>query len=56
MTEEAYANPMFVEDVVRKVSQEALKHEDIEWFSVSVESFESIHKHSAYAFVDSSYL
>ena len=53
VTEEAYANPMFVEDVVRKVSQKALEHEDIEWFSVSVESFESIHKHSAYAFVNS---
>ena len=54
VTEEAYANPMFVEDVVRKVSQQALEHEDIDWFSVEVESFESIHKHSAYAFVDSS--
>lgn len=54
VTEEAYANPMFVEDVVRKVSQKALEHDEIEWFSVGVESFESIHKHSAYAFVDSS--
>ena len=53
VTEEAYANPMFVEDVVRMVSQKALSHPDIEWFSVGVESFESIHKHSAYAFVDS---
>lgn len=54
VTEEAYANPMFVEDVVRKVSQKVLEHGDIDWFSVGVESFESIHKHSAYAFVDSS--
>ncbi len=54
VTEQAYARPMFVEDVVRKVSQEALAHPDIDWFSVSVESFESIHKHSAYAYVDSS--
>lgn len=53
VTEEAYAKPMFVEDVVRMVSQKALQHPDIEWFSVGVESFESIHKHSAYAFVDS---
>jgi len=53
VTEEAYANPMFVEDVVRMVSQLALQHPDIEWFSVGVESFESIHKHSAYAYVDS---
>ena len=53
VTEQAYANPMFVEDVVRMVAQKALAHPDIGWFSVGVESFESIHKHSAYAFVDS---
>lgn len=53
VTEEAYNNPMFVEDVVRKVAETARKHPDITWFSVGVESFESIHKHSAYAFVDS---
>ncbi|MCI5212791.1 MAG: GTP cyclohydrolase I FolE2 [Candidatus Electrothrix sp. ATG2] len=53
VTEEAYANPMFVEDVVRKVAQKAKNHKSIGWFSVSVESFESIHKHSAYAYVDS---
>jgi len=53
VTEQAYENPMFVEDVVRKVAELAKGHEDIYWFSVSAESFESIHKHSAYAFVDS---
>ena len=53
VTEQAYNNPMFVEDVVRKVALRALEHPDISWFSVGVESFESIHKHSAYAYVDS---
>lgn len=53
VTEQAYNNPMFVEDVVRKVAVSALAHPDITWFSVGVESFESIHKHSAYAYVDS---
>lgn len=53
VTEEAYKNPMFVEDAVRRVAELALKHDNIYWFSVGVESFESIHKHSAYAFVDS---
>jgi GTP cyclohydrolase I len=53
VTEKAYANPMFVEDVVRMVAQKAFVHPDIGWFSVGVESFESIHKHSAYAYVDS---
>lgn len=53
VTERAYENPMFVEDVVRKVATSALDDEKITWFSASVESFESIHKHSAYAYVDS---
>ncbi len=53
VTEKAYNNPMFVEDVVRKVATSALAHPDITWFSASVESFESIHNHSAYAYVDS---
>ncbi len=53
VTEAAYTHPMFVEDVARKVAQQALQNPDIAWFSVGVESFESIHKHSAYAFVDS---
>ena len=44
---------MFVEDVVRKVAVLALENPDILWFSAGVESFESIHKHSAYAYVDS---
>ncbi|MFP3983464.1 MAG: GTP cyclohydrolase FolE2 [Desulfurivibrionaceae bacterium] len=53
VTEKAYKNPMFVEDVVRRVAEQALDHPDITWFSVGAESFESIHKHSAYAYVDS---
>ena len=53
VTERAFENPMFVEDVVRKVAEQALAHPDIGWFSAGVESFESIHKHSAYAYVDS---
>lgn len=53
VTERAFNNPMFVEDVVRKVAESALTHPEIDWFSASVESFESIHKHSAYAYVDS---
>jgi GTP cyclohydrolase I len=53
VTEVAFKNPMFVEDVVRKVAVHAFEHPDITSFSASVESFESIHKHSAYAYVDS---
>lgn len=53
VTEKAFNNPMFVEDVVRKVAVTALENPNITWFSAGVESFESIHKHSAYAYVDS---
>ncbi len=53
VTEKAYNNPMFVEDVARKVTLELRKRREIKWFSVEVESFESIHKHSAYAYIDS---
>ena len=56
VTEKAFNNPMFVEDVARKVAVSARNHPHIDWFTVSVESFESIHKHSAYAFVDSTNL
>ncbi len=53
VTEKAFNNPMFVEDVVRKVAVRAMADPNITWFSAGVESFESIHKHSAYAYVDS---
>jgi GTP cyclohydrolase I len=56
VTEKAFNNPMFVEDVVRKVAVSALADPNILWFSAGVESFESIHKHSAYAYVDSNEL
>lgn len=53
VTEKAFKNPMFVEDVVRKIAVKAAAFSRIEGFTISVESFESIHKHSAYAYVDS---
>ena len=53
VTEWAYEHPMFVEDVARKVAQRAAAHPDIARFAVSVESFESIHSHNAFALVDS---
>lgn len=53
VTEKAYNNPKFVEDVVRDIAQELNSDENIIWFSVSAENFESIHNHSAYAMVTS---
>lgn len=52
VTEHAYDNPMFVEDVVREVTRRLRDHGNFPWFSVAAENFESIHNHSAYAFVE----
>lgn len=53
VTEHAYFNPMFVEDIARNVALELKKDKRAEYFSVEVESFESIHNHNAYAFIES---
>ncbi|MBW2645973.1 MAG: GTP cyclohydrolase I FolE2 [Deltaproteobacteria bacterium] len=53
VTEKAYNNPMFVEDVVRSIAEKLRDDENITWFAVSSENFESIHNHSAYAFIES---
>jgi GTP cyclohydrolase I len=52
VTERAYENPKFVEDIVREVTEKLFAESDITWFSVEAENFESIHKHSAYAFIE----
>lgn len=52
VTEAAYENPKFVEDMVREVTQKLLAWDQITWFSVEAENFESIHKHSAYAAIE----
>ena len=52
VTERAYENPKFVEDIVREVTEKLFAEPDITWFSVEAENFESIHKHSAYAFIE----
>jgi GTP cyclohydrolase I len=52
VTELAYENPMFVEDVVREVTRKLAAHGNFPWFTVEVENFESIHNHSAYAMVE----
>ncbi len=49
VTERAYENPMFVEDVVREVASKLSEDRNIVWFTVDSENFESIHNHSAYA-------
>jgi len=52
VTEKAYENPMFVEDVVRCISEKFLTDDNIIWFAIEAENIESIHNHSAYAFIE----
>lgn len=51
VTEKAFSNPKFVEDIVRDVALELNNDPNIVWYEVSAENFESIHNHSAYAFI-----
>jgi len=52
VTEHAYENPKFVEDLVRDVALLLNADKRIGRYSVDVENFESIHNHSAYARIE----
>ncbi len=52
VTERAYENPVFVEDLVRNVAQQLNAHRDVTWYKVEAENFESIHNHNAYASIE----
>ncbi len=49
VTETAYENPKFVEDILRDLVLMLRGLNGIEWFSIECENFESIHNHSAFA-------
>ena len=49
VTEQAYDNPKFVEDMVRDIAGQLIEDERIIAYTVESENFESIHNHSAYA-------
>jgi GTP cyclohydrolase I len=53
VTERAYDNPKFVEDLVRDVAARLKADSRVDSFTVEAENFESIHNHSAYARIDS---
>jgi GTP cyclohydrolase I len=53
VTERAYDNPKFVEDLVRDVAGRLKADQRIKSFVVEAENFESIHNHSAYALIQS---
>ncbi len=52
VTERAYENPVFVEDLVRNVAQRLNVHRDVTWYKVEAENYESIHNHNAYACIE----
>ncbi|MFO1385708.1 MAG: GTP cyclohydrolase FolE2 [Chitinivorax sp.] len=53
VTERAYDNPKFVEDLVRDVAQALQREPRISRYSIEVENYESIHNHSAFARISS---
>jgi GTP cyclohydrolase IB len=52
VTERAYENPKFVEDIVRDVAVRLNRDERVAAYVVEAENFESIHNHSAYALIE----
>ena len=46
VTERAYDNPVFVEDLVRNVALKLNAHPDVTWYKVEAENQESIHNHN----------
>ncbi len=51
VTEKAYDNPKFVEDLVRDVANRLNQDDRIDSYVLEAENFESIHNHSAYALI-----
>jgi GTP cyclohydrolase IB len=52
VTEAAYDNPKFVEDIVRDLAVSLDKDDRIAWYQIDSENYESIHNHNAYALVE----
>ena len=52
ITEKAYDNPRFVEDMVRLVAKKLMLNKNITWFKIESQNFESIHNHNAFAIIE----
>jgi GTP cyclohydrolase I len=52
VTERAYDNPVFVEDLVRNVAVKLNNLKNVTWYRIEVENHESIHNHSAFAVIE----
>lgn len=52
VTEAAYDNPKFVEDIVRDLALRLDAEDRVSWYQVTSENFESIHNHNAFACIE----
>ncbi len=52
VTERAYDNPVFVEDLVRNIAARCARDPNVTWYRAEAENFESIHNHNAYALIE----
>lgn len=52
VTERAYDNPKFAEDIIRDVANQLNRDDRVLAYQLETENFESIHNHSAYAFIE----
>jgi GTP cyclohydrolase I len=51
VTEQAFDNPKFVEDIIRDLALVMEAEPRISWYEIQSENFESIHNHNAYAYI-----
>ncbi len=52
VTEDAFENPKFVEDIVRDLAISLDEEDRICWYQINSTNYESIHNHNAYAFIE----
>ena len=52
VTEQAFDNPKFVEDIIRDLALALNREDRVLWYSIQSENFESIHNHNAYAMIE----
>ncbi len=55
VTEQAYDNPRFVEDILREVAIKLKDLDGVKWARIEAENHESIHNHSAYGYLEMDY-
>jgi GTP cyclohydrolase I len=52
VTEQAFENPKFVEDIIRDLAMALDREDRVTWYHIESENFESIHNHNAFAMIE----